>query len=347
MKFFDKAYVGFQRSRYAQGEEPRILGFLVPEGTTKAELKRKATVDRWRQEDIEPRIIDNAPTRGFKLAEVVSRWSTSNKLFRVLDPRGFELEITADNLLSIATHGSIIRGEIVEECVWVTDGSLTLLPTTDPRYLRQTSTKLVDVKAVDAGKYFTSPGNLVSLFRFEGMFDVLYSEFRYEAVKWDVEKPSNGYGHGFYNRLDNHNVTEYETLVDVKSKRLAVYTEFYLDDEGEVAKKTIHFRNSQLKKMQPCVTVPVSAIQDKLVHGEPINPGRQNITGVFSSYGTRCVVPFPDKKSAGDFDLGCFAKALPERPSPWRIDHPSWGNVNRTLSQFAKTTVKVIDLRNT
>lgn len=47
MKFCDKLYVGFQRERYNRDDTPRVLGFAVPYGTTKAEQKRMETVDRW------------------------------------------------------------------------------------------------------------------------------------------------------------------------------------------------------------------------------------------------------------------------------------------------------------
>lgn len=36
MKFCDKLYVGFQRERYSTADVPRVLGFAVPYGTTKA-----------------------------------------------------------------------------------------------------------------------------------------------------------------------------------------------------------------------------------------------------------------------------------------------------------------------
>lgn len=35
MKFFDEMHVGFQRERYTNADEPRLLGFMVPNGTTK------------------------------------------------------------------------------------------------------------------------------------------------------------------------------------------------------------------------------------------------------------------------------------------------------------------------
>ena len=134
MKFCDKLYVGFQRERYQSSDTPRVLGFAVPYGETKAEKKRMDTVDRWANKKEDNRIIENTPTRGFKLLEVVSRYRTSNKLFRVLDPRGFELEISSDNLLDITIASTIVRGEIIEECVWAQHNGAYLMPTSSDRY---------------------------------------------------------------------------------------------------------------------------------------------------------------------------------------------------------------------
>jgi hypothetical protein len=52
----------------------------------------------------------------------VSRYSTSNKFFRVEDPRGFELEIDVNNLLDLIEHHTIVQGTIMEPLVWARYG---------------------------------------------------------------------------------------------------------------------------------------------------------------------------------------------------------------------------------
>lgn len=68
----------------------------------------------------QPIIIDNVPVSGFKIVTSVSRMSTSNKLWRILDPRGFVLEISCDNLEEIISTGAIENGEIIGNCQWRT-----------------------------------------------------------------------------------------------------------------------------------------------------------------------------------------------------------------------------------
>lgn len=86
IKFHDKYYVGFQKSRYSNAETFRMLGFATPNTGDYAFKKRKATVDGWAEKDLSPMDLDNKPTHGFKIVDTVSRYSTSNKMFRIEDP---------------------------------------------------------------------------------------------------------------------------------------------------------------------------------------------------------------------------------------------------------------------
>lgn len=75
--------------------------------------------------DPQPQIWDNIPIRGFRIVKSVSRYSTSNKLWRVLDPRGVEFEITTGVLEQLIEDATILKGgEIDAECVWVTNKDL-------------------------------------------------------------------------------------------------------------------------------------------------------------------------------------------------------------------------------
>lgn len=66
----------------------------------------------------QPQIIDNIPIAGFKIEKIATRWRTANKLFRVSDPRGFEFEITAQNLLELMNSCIIDKGEVRGKCKW-------------------------------------------------------------------------------------------------------------------------------------------------------------------------------------------------------------------------------------
>lgn len=137
----DKLYVGISgRKPFDTVEYP--LGFAVPHGTTAAHRKRRETVDNWvggrtsypivngvydyknpiDNGVYEGTVIDNVPLPGFMLDKVVTRYETKNKLFRIFDPRGFALEITAMNLADILLSGTIEKGLLVGDYIWVRGG---------------------------------------------------------------------------------------------------------------------------------------------------------------------------------------------------------------------------------
>jgi hypothetical protein len=105
-------------------------------------------------------IADNSPTSGFYVGCSVSRWSTSNKLFRVEDPRGFTVEIPTDNLATLLHHTTVVKGIVQEPCVWGRDGANhILLPINSEPYLitlDQMDTlenKLISVKDLKVGDW--------------------------------------------------------------------------------------------------------------------------------------------------------------------------------------------------
>lgn len=105
-------------------------------------------------------VADNTPTTGFYVGSSVSRWSTSNKLFRVKDPRGFTVEIPTDNLATLLHHTTVVKGVVQEECVWGREGNNhILLPVNSEPYLitlDQMDTlqnKLISVKDLKVGDW--------------------------------------------------------------------------------------------------------------------------------------------------------------------------------------------------
>lgn len=77
-------------------------------------------------EEYQPVVLDNVPTKGFEIIDTVSRYSTSNKLVKVLDPRGYVFEITIASLFEIMRQGSIVHGIIQEPCVWKANKNLII-----------------------------------------------------------------------------------------------------------------------------------------------------------------------------------------------------------------------------
>lgn len=152
----ERFYIGFQSRARMEGdydwfkdeEDTRtkktyLLGFATYLEQNKRFEKRKDTIDRWakecswkRNEDVSPNILDNILREGFYIPEEVRRcgsWNGGNVVWRIVDPRGFELEISSNNLARIMNHTNINKGGIIEgKCIWGWDmkggGKIVLLP---------------------------------------------------------------------------------------------------------------------------------------------------------------------------------------------------------------------------
>lgn len=105
-------------------------------------------------------IYDNTPLKGFYVGSSVARWSTSNKLFRVKDPRNFTVEIPTDNLATLLHHTTVVNGVVQEECVWGREGNNhILLPINSEPYLitldqmDTLANKLISIKDIKAGDW--------------------------------------------------------------------------------------------------------------------------------------------------------------------------------------------------
>lgn len=271
MKFFDKMYVGFKRNRYLSSEYSRVLGFVVPYGTTKAEKNRMKTVDRWADKNTPSRVLDNEPIRGFKIVESVSRHSTLNKLFRIQDPRGFELEIPADNLVDVLLTTTVVKGEIIDECVWAQHNKLILVPIASEKYQFHLKSKTAPKLEIEEGMYLISKNNITSIFRYEGCFHHTWIENNFIATEGSYNRTQNS---SIYDRNKiNVTVDAYDANVTIRmnsgKKPIHVYTEFRVDENG--IPKSISFlaRKTKLKDMSP-----YSGIVDDLILDYKFDPLR-------------------------------------------------------------------------
>lgn len=150
---YEKLYINYKIE-----QDNTKLGFICDA----ANKKQRETVDAWSKGNYWNKIenpcvgeeIDNIPLTGFKIVDVVSRYSTSNKWYRILDPRGFELEISADNLLNICINSKVNNGLIEDECVWGKNNSAELILTSSEQY--KTYCELKESGPVDliAGEYY-------------------------------------------------------------------------------------------------------------------------------------------------------------------------------------------------
>lgn len=253
-KFYDKYYVGVEKSRYASTEDQRLLGFATPIDATSAYEKRKETVDRWRDSTVEPIIIDNTPTFGFEIVDVVSRYRTDNKLYRVYDPRGFELEISAENLFDILLNNTIVKGKVMEPLVWARSGAKNYLVSSSCEEYKNHLAPKKETPALAPGQYFTHRGNTKIIYRYEGRFH-----------STSIEKEMNTYnpanhrtGYYYYDRYGpthkKQNRGGVQTYVKYTWKTpgkepYEIYTEFHLNKEDKVQAYKVHLRKSKLKDL--------------------------------------------------------------------------------------------------
>lgn len=183
-------YVTIQYRKDASTESG-LLGFSSPYTKDAAFEKRRATQESWayggygHQFEIDadgsitplptakidtmalfttkcyPQIHDNTPTAGFEIAKSVRRsggWGGSgNVVWRIADPRGFELEIGSENFAKVLDCTTIVNGVIQGECVWGRDsGKNVLLPVVSDVYqaaftLTEKTNNKVSLKEVKVG----------------------------------------------------------------------------------------------------------------------------------------------------------------------------------------------------
>lgn len=121
-----KIYVGQYNPRSATIEH----GEITPVGTSTNEKKKISTFTKKFPNTVE---YDNVPLPGFTLHKLDRRYQA----WTIIDPRGFLVDITSDNLMSLLTTTGITEGLIQEKCVWARENSqtsMTLIPVSSSLY---------------------------------------------------------------------------------------------------------------------------------------------------------------------------------------------------------------------
>jgi len=121
---------------------------VIPSGDTTNEKKKIATFIKKYTTCKE---LNNTPLPGFTLLKSGRRsWSSSETTWSVIDPRGFIVTITSQNLEEILHVTGITEGLIQQRCVWAREDSqtrMTLVPVSADKYdLAVHNTKLLDDK---------------------------------------------------------------------------------------------------------------------------------------------------------------------------------------------------------
>lgn len=130
-----KLKVGFQeRNDTFTGKLAYVIYY-----DAKNKLRKEASWNGWCNKSLGDIEVDNVPTSGFMINKGIQRSSewfgTGRTVVRIHDPRGFEFEITHDNLIQLLMHSDVSKRDIVQECVYAWFGTqLVLLPTNSAEY---------------------------------------------------------------------------------------------------------------------------------------------------------------------------------------------------------------------
>lgn len=106
----------------------------------KGKLRKETSWNSWRDKDIPIEDYDNVPTDGFTINKDIKRysggWFSSNRtMVRIHDPRGFEFEVTTENLIGILMHTDCLRRGLIGQFIYAWVGTeLVLLPTNSEEY---------------------------------------------------------------------------------------------------------------------------------------------------------------------------------------------------------------------
>jgi hypothetical protein len=126
IKLFDYIYVSFQKRNTESGSP---LGALAPWGEDSVSRKKMAQIDAWGDPKFNAVKLENIPVSGFRVSDFARHngWNGDNTVIQIEDPRGFELQISVDNMIQIMNGNTIVDGEIKIPCVWGRDGSRNIL----------------------------------------------------------------------------------------------------------------------------------------------------------------------------------------------------------------------------
>ncbi len=141
--------VGFQKREDTFTKKLAYIIYVDGKGV----LRKETSWEGWRDKKIPSESYENVPTSGFMINRNVERYnwghfSNNRSYIRIHDPRGFEFEITPENLIGILMSGDCNRRLLDGEFVYSWHGTnLVLLPVASEVYKEcQTFTSLQVLK---------------------------------------------------------------------------------------------------------------------------------------------------------------------------------------------------------
>lgn len=231
-----KIKVGYQnRSNTYTGKLAYVIYY-----DSKGKLRKESSWESWRNKEIPAQEFENVPTEGFvlnkKVGDYVCNWNHRQAYTRVYDPRGFEFEITIENLLYILENTSSIKGKGLEgEFVYAWNGAeLVLMPTCSPDFKDITEYNEV----LQSNKKFNSKNMIVgATYRTKNNTEVVYIG-RYPVYGSVYE--FDGKEFTTYRKMENYARSEGKKLYEWVSNSYSMYghrKEFYKEKTGITGKE--------------------------------------------------------------------------------------------------------------
>jgi hypothetical protein len=223
--------VGYQERKYTYSGKLAYVIYTDHEN----KLRKESSWQSWRDDKIDSDSFTNEPMDGFVLNKHAggysSGWNHRQSYIRVYDPRGFEFEITLDNLLYILENVNSIKGKGLDgKFVYAWDKTdLVLIPVAAPDYkeAKEYSDMLFDsdtLKGNDlilGAKYNTKQGKVVT---YLGRFDYFPEGVRRKKT---IKK--------YFFRTDNNNRwSMYENVSSLKNKIISLADETCAENYAEM-----------------------------------------------------------------------------------------------------------------
>lgn len=190
-----KIRVGFQER---EGCYTGKLAYVICYGKD-GKIRKEKSWEGWRNKAIDPIEASNEPMDGFvlnkKAGDYSSRWGGRQAYARVHDPRGFEFEITIDNLLFILENCNSYPGKALEgQFVYAWEGKdLFLLPANCPDYqdmkaFSELKERKISPKKIKPGHEYLDKSNVKYIALGKCKWYKLYGEY-----EWRINPEGNVY----------------------------------------------------------------------------------------------------------------------------------------------------------
>lgn len=197
-----KIKVGFQKR---QDTFSKMLAYIIYYDD-KGKLRKETSWENWRDKTIDAHEYDNVPQSGLIINKDIKRYNWSHfssrkTMIRVYDSRGFEFEITTENLIGVLMHDDVIKRGLSGDYVYAWDGKeLILLPCSSEEY-------------TDSVKFTQLVNSKVSA-------KDLKEGFRYKTKQEETIVYLGKYNWYDYKKVYTANRNDYTTDMDVEKQRI-------------------------------------------------------------------------------------------------------------------------------